>query len=316
MNDVNFAFGGEVRFENYGITAGQPESYNFGGYVTPSGTIGGSGAQGFPGFAPSDAVRARPQLAERLYRHRSQADRERWTSIWPAASRIIQRLRHHGERQDRRALRLQRHVRPAWRRVVGLPRAVAAAGICQLHLHHLHQRQPRSTAIVLRASNPIAGTHRRGAAEAGKLRQLFGGRRFPLGEFLGDPGRLFHQRGQPHRAVGHPHPGQRAGAVPGFGPDRRRALLHQWRGHASRRAWKRSPPTSGPRKAISATSTSAAAPANNETSIRALRSTPQLSALTPAPAFLTHYRIASLIDGQPKWKADADAPTGAMTGSA
>src|ERR1700743_1976048 len=56
MHDVNFAFGGEVRFETYSITAGQPESYNFGGYVTPSGTVGGSGAQGFTGFAPSDAV--------------------------------------------------------------------------------------------------------------------------------------------------------------------------------------------------------------------------------------------------------------------
>ena len=42
---------------------------------------------------------------------------------------------------------------------------------------------------------------------------------------------------------------------------------------------------------------------NNGTHIRALRSTPQLSALNPAPAFLTHYRIASLVNGQPKWKS-------------
>src|SRR5262249_11237403 len=58
LKDVNLAFGGEVRFETYSITAGQPESYSYGGYVTPSGTTGGAGAQGFPGFAPSDAVKA------------------------------------------------------------------------------------------------------------------------------------------------------------------------------------------------------------------------------------------------------------------
>ena len=121
-NDTNLALGGEVRFENYKINAGEPASYANGGYVTPTGNIGGAGAQGFPGFSPSDAVQARPQLAERLYRrgHPSagSAGRRRGGPL-----RELFRLRQHGERQDRRALRLQRDVRPARRRVVGLPRA-------------------------------------------------------------------------------------------------------------------------------------------------------------------------------------------------
>jgi iron complex outermembrane receptor protein len=42
---------------------------------------------------------------------------------------------------------------------------------------------------------------------------------------------------------------------------------------------------------------------HNNTAIRALRSTPQLSVLNPPPPFLTHYRVLSLTDGQPKWKS-------------
>ncbi|MDB5459699.1 MAG: TonB-dependent receptor, partial [Caulobacteraceae bacterium] len=58
FESVNLAAGAEVRHERYEIKAGDPSSYANGGYVTPSGTIGNKGSQGFPGFQPSDAVKA------------------------------------------------------------------------------------------------------------------------------------------------------------------------------------------------------------------------------------------------------------------
>ncbi len=40
----------------------------------------------------------------------------------------------------------------------------------------------------------------------------------------------------------------------------------------------------------------------NDQNFRNIRSTPQLSALNPAPALFQNYRILSITDGQPKWK--------------
>ena len=58
MNDVNLAFGGEVRFENYSISAGQPQSYQLAAMSRRPALSAAPGAQGFPGFSPTDAVRA------------------------------------------------------------------------------------------------------------------------------------------------------------------------------------------------------------------------------------------------------------------
>jgi iron complex outermembrane recepter protein len=51
---VNIAFGGEVRYERYGIYAGEEASYK--GYDTTFGQAPGS--QGFPGFSPADVIKA------------------------------------------------------------------------------------------------------------------------------------------------------------------------------------------------------------------------------------------------------------------
>ncbi|KAK0341362.1 hypothetical protein LTR94_026674, partial [Friedmanniomyces endolithicus] len=48
---LNVAFGVEYRREDFSVSEGEPTSYNKGPV-----TAGGSGAQGFPGFAPSNAV--------------------------------------------------------------------------------------------------------------------------------------------------------------------------------------------------------------------------------------------------------------------
>lgn len=54
QNTINLAFGSELRFEKYSITAGDKESWNFYG-LEPNGV---AGAQSFPGFTPENAVTA------------------------------------------------------------------------------------------------------------------------------------------------------------------------------------------------------------------------------------------------------------------
>ena len=58
---TNLAFGAEFRNETYGIEAGEPGSYDFGGAVGK-----GAGAQGFPGFKPSNEV-SRDRQSGSLY---------------------------------------------------------------------------------------------------------------------------------------------------------------------------------------------------------------------------------------------------------
>ncbi|MES2160279.1 MAG: TonB-dependent receptor [Pseudomonadota bacterium] len=51
---LNVALGAEVRREGYSMTAGEPDSYRYGGQVLANGTPAPPGAQVFPGFRPSD----------------------------------------------------------------------------------------------------------------------------------------------------------------------------------------------------------------------------------------------------------------------
>src|SRR5690606_22957617 len=51
---LNFAWGAEARRENYQIEAGQPESWNRGPLGSNLSLAGG--AQGFPGFQPSNEI--------------------------------------------------------------------------------------------------------------------------------------------------------------------------------------------------------------------------------------------------------------------
>ena len=53
---VNLAFGAEVRYENYQIHAGEPDSYRDGGTSNQAGGPAAIGAQVFPGFRPSNEV--------------------------------------------------------------------------------------------------------------------------------------------------------------------------------------------------------------------------------------------------------------------
>lgn len=59
LQGLTFSFGGEFRYENYEIVAGEPDSYRNGGAPNlPSGTGKASGSQGYPGYQPTDAVKA------------------------------------------------------------------------------------------------------------------------------------------------------------------------------------------------------------------------------------------------------------------
>ena len=55
---LNVAVGTEARREGYSLTAGEPDSYRYGGVVLPNGSPAAPGAQVFPGFRPANAVNA------------------------------------------------------------------------------------------------------------------------------------------------------------------------------------------------------------------------------------------------------------------
>jgi iron complex outermembrane receptor protein len=54
---LTFALGGEFRYERYDLYAGEPDSYINGGALL-NGTSKASGSEGYPGYQPSDAVKA------------------------------------------------------------------------------------------------------------------------------------------------------------------------------------------------------------------------------------------------------------------
>jgi iron complex outermembrane receptor protein len=55
---LQLSFGGEFRYENYQLYAGELNSYVAGGAKLPDGTPKASGSEGYPGYQPSDAVNA------------------------------------------------------------------------------------------------------------------------------------------------------------------------------------------------------------------------------------------------------------------
>ncbi|MGZ5198655.1 MAG: TonB-dependent receptor plug domain-containing protein [Telluria sp.] len=55
---LNVAVGTEARREGYSLSAGEPDSYRYGGVVLANGTPAAPGSQVFPGFRPANAVNA------------------------------------------------------------------------------------------------------------------------------------------------------------------------------------------------------------------------------------------------------------------
>lgn len=300
MRDVNLAFGGEVRFETYSITAGQPESYSFGGYVTPSGTVGGSGAQGFPGFAPSDAVKA-DRNSQSAYIDIEAKPFEgldvdiagRFENYSDFGTTVNGKIAARYDFSDMFAIR-----------------GAVSSGFRAPSLQQEYVSYTSTTfingnpinSIILRASNPIAGTIGAVALKPENSVNYSMGGVFRLENFsltldlysisVGDRIALSDSITQANAIALFPVTSQ-IGGVRFFtnGVD----TLTQGLELVGTYHWQ-------PEWDIGNFNFSFSA-SNNSTTIRALRSTPQLSALNPAPAFLTHYRIASLTQGQPKWKS-------------
>ena len=55
---MQLSFGAEFRYERYGLYAGELNSYVAGGATLPDGTPKASGSEGYPGYQPTDAVKA------------------------------------------------------------------------------------------------------------------------------------------------------------------------------------------------------------------------------------------------------------------
>src|SRR4051812_5024849 len=302
--DTNLALGGEVRFETYRISSGDTNSYANGGYVTPTGNIGGAGAQGFPGFSPSDAVRAsrNSQSAYIDVETRPIQDLDidvagRFENYSDFGTTVNGKIAARYDFSDMFALRGA--VSSGFRapslqqEYVAYTSTIFVAG-----------NQINST--ILRASNPVAATI--GAVPLkpeNSVNYSIGGV-FRLENFsatldlysisVGNRIALSDTLSQANVLALFPASAQIGGAR--FFTNAEDTLTN---GGEFVATYKWIP--EGNWGDFNFT----AAASHNETSIRAIRSTPQLSALNPAPAFLANYRIKSLTDGQPKWKANLAA---------
>jgi iron complex outermembrane receptor protein len=300
MSDVNLALGGEVRFETYRITAGDPTSYAFGGYVTPTGNIGGSGAQGFPGFAPSDAV-STSRNSQSAY-----VDVEA-KPVDGLDVDVAGRFEHYSDFGS--TVNGKIAARYDFNDMFAL-RGAVSSGFRAPSLQQEFVSYTSTTFIagvpinstVLRASSPIAKFIGAVPLKPENSVNYSAGGVFRLENFsatldvysisVGNRIALSDSITQANAIALFPASAQIGGVrfftngVDTITKGAELVATYKWQPEAD----------------IGNFNFSFSA-SNNETNVRALRSTPQLSSLSPAPAFLTHYRIASLTEGQPKWKS-------------
>jgi iron complex outermembrane receptor protein len=300
MKDVNLAFGGEARLETYRITAGEPASYAFGGYVTPTGNLGSSGAQGFPGFAASDAVTA-SRNSQSAYVDIEAKPLDgldvdfagRFEDYSDFGSTVNGKIAARYDFSDMFAIR-----------------GAVSSGFRAPSLQQEYVSYTSTTFIagnpinstVLRASNPVAKFIGAVPLKPENSVNYSVGGVFRWDEFsatldaysisVGNRIALSDSITAANVIALFPASAQIGGVrfftngVDTITEGAELVTAYRWRPEAD----------------IGNFNFSFSA-SHNETNVRALRSTPQLSSLTPPPAFLTHYRIASLTEGQPKWKA-------------
>ncbi len=300
MSDVNLAVGAEVRTEQYRIFAGEPASYANGGYVTPSKTVGAAATQGFPGFSPSDAVSA-SRTSESLY-----ADIEskpidnldidiagRYENYSDFGSELTGKLAARYDFNSNFALRGA--ISSGFRAPSLQQEYISYSAITFLGGQQI-------TNAVLRASNPVASFIGAIPLKPEQSTNYSVGGVFRAGPFsatldgyiirLNNRITLSDPLTQANVLALFPASAQ-IGAARFFtnGVDTTTTgqdfvATYKWR------------PTGDIGRFDFSLSAS-----HNQTTINAIRSTPQLSALNPAPAFLTNYRIESLTKGQPNWKS-------------
>jgi iron complex outermembrane receptor protein len=296
-SDTNLAFGGEYRFENYGIHAGEPASYVYGGYVTPQGNFSSGGSQGFPGFAPSDAVQA-SRNSQSLYvdidtKPVDALDVDvagRFENYSDFGSTVNGKIAARYDFSDMFAIR------------GAMSSGFRAPSLQQEYVSYTSTTFIAGVATnsaVLRASNPIASLIGSVPLKPENSINFSAGGVFRWEDFsatldvysisVGNRIALSDTFSQSGVLALFPASAQIGGArfftngVDTITKGGEFVASYKWQPDADIGNFNFS---------LSAS--------NNRTGIRALRSTPQLSTITP---FLSHYRIASLTAGQPRWKS-------------
>jgi iron complex outermembrane receptor protein len=299
--DTNLAFGGEVRFENYGINAGEPASYAVGSYVTPSGTTTGPGAQGFPGFAPGDVVKS-SRNSQSLY---FDVDTHPLEALDVDFAGRFENYSDFGTTVNGKIA-----ARYDFDEHFALRGAVSSG----FRAPSLQQENVSYTSIVflggvpnnvtiLRTGNPVAATIGAVPLKPENSVNYSVGGVFRLENFsatldlysisVGNRIALSDSITAPNVLALFPTSAQ-IGGVRFF--TNSEDTLTQGGEFVASYKWV----PDGDYGDFNFT----ASASRNETSLRAVRLTPQLSALTPVPQYLGNYRIKSLTDGQPKWKAN------------
>jgi iron complex outermembrane recepter protein len=301
LMEVNVAAGGEVRYERYQIIPGQPESYINGGYftqTTPTRVLGGTGSQSFAGFSPANATDEN-RTSEAVYL-------ELATDLGALNVDIAGRYEHYSDFgsvwSGKAALRYDLNEHFALRGTVS--NGFRAPSLQQSNITtsstNFVAGVPIET-VLLASSNPVASFIGAVPLKAEKSTNLSGGfvARFGAFSLTGDVYMIrindrivLSDILQQPAVIGLFPASAQIGGVRFFtnGADTTTT------GQEAVASYRYTPGDLGQFNFTLGVS-------HNETHIRNLRSTPQLSSLPNPPPFLTRYRTVSLINGQPKWKA-------------
>ena len=304
LNEVNFAAGGEVRYERYQIIPGEPASYINGGFftqTTPTAVLGGTGSQAFAGFSPANAT-DQNRTSESAYLDLS-------TKILGGLDvDVAGRYEHYSDfgsvATGKIALRYDINSHFALRGAVsnGFRAPSLQQSFITTTSTNFIAGNPIQT-ILLASNNPVAKFIGAVPLKPEKSTNFSAGAVFRSGAFsatidsylikINDRVVLSDILSQANVLALFPASAQ-IGGVRFFtnGADTttsgQEAVMSY---HVT--------PTGADLGRFDFTLSAS----HNETHIRALRSTPQLSSLNPAPPFLTHYRTLSLTYSQPKYKS-------------
>ncbi|MDB5435219.1 MAG: TonB-dependent receptor [Phenylobacterium sp.] len=299
-NAVNLAAGVEIRGENYQIKPGEPASYINGGFFTQPGVLGGSGAQSFSGFSPANAT-DKSRTAESVYGEAESKFGDldvdgavRYEHYSDFGDVVTGKLGARYDLTQDFALRgsVSNGFRaPSLQQSYITTTSTNFVGGLPVQTILLPPSDPRAKLIGATPLSPERSTNvsgggvfRSGAfsltvdAYYIKIKD-----RIVLSDILQQANviALF-----------------RAGGVNDIGGVRffTNGVDSETKGVEAVASYKWRPDPSWGTFDFSASAS------HNETTLTRVQSTPVLSALTPAPAFLPHYRTATLTDGQPKWK--------------
>jgi iron complex outermembrane receptor protein len=297
---INLAAGVEIRGENYQIKAGAPASYVNGGFFTQPGVLGGSGAQSFSGFSPANAT-DKNRTAESVY---GEAESRFGDLDLDAAARY----EHYSDFGDVVTGKLggRYDLTPDFALRASVSNGFRAPSLQQSFITTTSTNfvagLPVQT-ILLPPSDPRAALIGATPLKPERSTNVSGGGVFRAGSFsltvdayyikIKDRIVLSDILQQANVIALF-----RAGGVNDIGGVRffTNGVDSETKGVEAVANYKWRPDPAWGEFDFSASAS------HNETTLTRVQSTPVLSALSPAPVFLPHYRTATLTDGQPKWK--------------